>query len=321
MKRFAPLAWAALGGVLVTGGLYAGGMVSLFEPVAEPAAAPATADALVLTPDQQNRTGVKVAEVQIMSVAIERKGFARSIDASTLATIVADRSAAVAALNASQAEASRLAALYAADQSASRRSLEAARAVAAADRAKLALAERRAGIEVGAGLSRLGAGDLSNLVRDVATGNAVLIRVDMPGAPLVSGQNIAIGSDGERFNVRILGSAAQGDSKLQTPGALAIVRGSAARALPIGRIVPASAPGGPAKSGVFVPSAAIVRWQGSRWVFRQTGKNFERIELAGGEAVPGGWLVSEDLAAGERIAVEGAGSLLAAEQGGGAEDE
>ncbi len=321
MKRFAPMGWAALGGSLVAIALYVGGFLSFGVPLAEPRAGPATADTLTLTSEQQNLTGVKVAMLKTASVVAERRGFARSIDATTLATIMADRSVALAALSASQSEEARLSGLYAADQSASRRSLEAAQAITASDRAKLALAEQRVGIELGAGLGHLGSRDLGNLVRDIASGNAILIRIDMPGSPLLAGQTVAIGNARERFAVRILGAAAQGDRKLQTPGALAILRGPAARALPIGRIVPASFSGGPIKSGLFVPSAAIVRWQGSRWVFRQKGKSFERIELTGGESVPVGWLVNADLMGGDRIAIEGAGSLLTAEQGRGSEDE
>lgn len=321
MKRFAPAAWAALGGGVVASGLYFTGMLLPAQQPAETVAAPTQPRELALTPGQQELTGIKVAPIESMTVETERKGFARAIDASALAAIDADRIAAMAALRASQSEARRLQALYEADQSASLRALEAARAIAAADSAKLALAERRAGLELGAGLARFSAGELSNLVREIASGRATLIRIDMPGVPMAAGQSVMIGAESESNTVRIIGAAAQGDSKLQTPGALAIVRGSAARALPIGRIVPASVAGGPAKSGLFVPSSAIVRWQGSRWVFRQTGKAFERIELAGGEAVPGGWLVSEDFSAGDRIAVEGAGSLLAAELGGGVKEE
>ena len=320
MSRFAPVAWAALGAGVLSVALFAGG--TLTPPAAAPeAAAPAATEPLALTPDQQKLTGVRVAVLQTLSVATERKGFARALDIGALAAIASERTAAAAALQASQAEVVRLQALYAADQSASLHAVEAARAQAAADRARLALAERRTGLEFGAGLARLGPGGASALIGEVAGGRAALIRIDMPGVPLFAGQPVTIGSEGETAVARILGPASQGDAKLQTPGALAIVRGATAQRLPIGRIVPASVSGGTAKTGVFVPSSAIVRWQGARWVFRQTAKDFERVEVTGGEAVTGGWLVSEGLAAGDRIAVEGAGSLLAAERGGGDETE
>jgi hypothetical protein len=70
-----------------------------------------------------------------------------------------------------------------------------------------------------------------------------------------------------------------------------------------------------------VPRAAIVRWQGARWVYRQAGSRFERVELVGGEPTEAGWLVTDGLSVGDKIAVAGAGSLLAVERGGEAEDE
>jgi len=322
MSRAAPLGWLALGGGLLAAALFATGSLqrgSVEPEVAAPAAA--EADPLALSPADRARTGVRIAALQSSTITSERRGFARAVDVGPLAAIDAERQSAAAAFAASGAELRRLQTLYAADQSASLRSVEAARAQASADRVRLELAARRTGLEFGPGLTRLGTNGLRSLIADVANGRAVLVRIDITGAALVPGQSVRIGEDGAGLRATVLGTTATADAKLQTSGALAIVRGAGASALSVGRIVPASVAGGAQKSGVLVPRSAIVRWHGARWVFRQKDAGFERVELVGGEASTDGWLVIEGLVPGDRIAVEGAGSLLAIEHGGEAEEE
>lgn len=321
MNRFAPLGWTALGGGVVAAVLFAAGVLP--GPSAEPASeapAPAT-EGITLEPAERAWAGVQVATLQAASVTTEQHGYARGIDVGALAAIDAESQMARATASASGAEAARLQSLYAADQSASLRSVEAARAQAASDRIRIDLARRRVGLEYGAGLARLGPGGVHALVSEVANGNAALVRIDIPGAFLTVGQSVRVGGDEGASMVRILGPAAAADAKLQTAGALAIVRGPLAQTMLTGRILPASMAGGAAKSGVVVPRAAIVRWQGARWVYRQAGSGFERVELVGGEPTEAGWLVTEGLSAGDKIAIAGAGSLLAVERGGEAEVE
>lgn len=311
MSRLAPLGWAALGGGGVAAVLFATGALT---PQSADAPVAAEAEAAKLAPDTPEavKAGVKVAPLVSASTASERKGFARALDISPLAVIDGEIRAARAAAGASAAEAARLRSLYAADQSASLRSLQAVQAQASADRIRVEVAQRRVAIEYGPGLARIGTG----IVGEVASGRAALVRIDIAGAPLMPGQSVRIGDAGEATVVRVLGASASADARLQTPGALALVRGPAARGLLAGRIVPAAVAGGKTSTGVLVPRAAIVRWQGARWVYRQHDKGFERVELIDGQPVGDGWLVTQGLAAGDRIAVEGVGSLLAAERSG-----
>jgi hypothetical protein len=321
MNRFAPLGWTALGGGVLAVALFATG--TLPGHVAEPARdVPATkSQGIALEPADRTRAGVQVAALQAASVTTQQHGYARGLDVGALAAIDAESQMAQATASASSAETARLQSLYAADQSASLRAVEAARAQAASDRIRIDVARRRVGLEYGPGLVLLGPGGVHGLVAQIARGNAALVRIDIPGVFLTAGQTVRVGDDQGASMVRILGSAAAADAKLQTAGALAIVRGPLARTMVTGRVSPASVAGGGAKSGVVVPRAAIVRWQGARWVYRQAGSRFERIELVGGEPTEAGWLVTEGLSVGDKIAVAGAGSLLAVERGGEAEDE
>ena len=321
MSRLASLAWAALGGGTVAAALLASGQLNAPAEHGAEVAKTAEHEALDPLPAERAQAGITVKPLQAASVASPQRGFARSVDVAALAAIDADYEAARVAASASRAEWRRLQALYTADQSASLRSVEAARAQALGDGLRADAALRRVGLEFGAGLTRLGAGGVQRLVADVASGRAALLRIDIAGAVLIAGQRVDVGDGDETTSVTVLGPAATADPRLQTPGVLAIVRGAAAQRLPVGRIVPASVAGGTVKNGVLIPRSAIVRWQGARWVYRQTASGFERVALQDGERVEAGWLVTQGLSVGDRVAVTGAGSLLAAERGGEAEAE
>ena len=292
-----------------------------YKPVA--AAVVATGgDSLKLDARDLARTGVRVAELSASQASAQRTGFARALDVGALAGIDAEVKAADAAAAASRAEAGRLATLASQDQSASQRSVEAARAQAQSDNARAQLAARRVGLEFGPGLGRLGRGGVSALVGDVAAGRAALVRIDIAGMTLQPGNIVRIGEGDNALSVRILGPAASTDMKLQSAGVLAVVRGIAAHGLLAGRILPASADSGALQTGVLVPRDAIVRYQGALWIYVQKpDQAFDRVELINAIAIADGWFVSSGLAPGTRVAIAGAGSLMAIERGGETSDE
>ena len=72
-------------------------------------------------------------------------------------------------------------------------------------------------------------------------------------------------------------------------------------------------PGLPRK-GVVIPTAAVVRVGGKAYAFIQTSANeFVRRELSLGQPVQGGFLVSANFSAGDRVVVQGAQLLLSEE--------
>ncbi len=325
MNKFAPVAWAALGA-----GLCALAVVGLSpkamapdgdDAPAETPAVPAAGE-LKLAPTALAHANVRVAPVLASQATAEKTGFARALDVGALAAIDAEAKAAEATAAASRAEAARLAMLYVQDQSASRRSVEAAQAQAQSDAARAQLAMRRVGLEFGPGLMRLGRGGISALVSDVAAGRAALVRIDIAGVSLLPGNAVRVGDGAQALSVRVLGAAAATDAKLQTAGVLTIVRGGAAQGLLAGRVLPAAADSSAVQTGVVVPRDAIVRYQGGLWVYAQKpDKSFERVELTNARAVADGWFVPSGLAAGTQVAVAGAESLLAVEHGGDAGDD
>jgi hypothetical protein len=311
-------------GALVLGGAVGGALLvwAMAPHAAEPAGASAkevsAAGPLHLDARAREQDGIRVAAVEGITRQSGRDGFARGVDLAPLAAIASDIATAEAASVASGREAARLASLAGADQSAARKDVEAARAQAVADRAKLAFSCQRVTLEFGEGLGRLGCRAIAPLVREAAAGRAALVRIDIVGQALPVGASVEIGGgDGSApVRVPVLGPAAAGDPQLQTAGVLALLNGPGAARMPVGRVVSAHVGIGSATTGVLIPREAIVRNDGGMFVYRDAGADgFERIGLDDAEPVEGGWFVStDDILPGDRIVVSGAGTLLGLER-------
>lgn len=270
-----------------------------------------------IEPAEQRRIGLQLAAVTATTAPAVSHGFARGLDSGALAAIDAEIASGQAAASASQAEASRLALLASQDQSASVKSVQAARAQAAVDAARVQLGSRRIALEYGPGLARLGAGGRRALLADIAAGRAALVRVDVPGASLDDLARVRI--DGGGGSLRVLGAASAADPRLQSAGVLAVLRGPVAASATNGRILGVTVERGGAESGVAVPGDAVLRWRGGLWVYRRTGsETFERTEMTDARPVAGGWFMKKGLGSGDRVVVRAAATLLAIDRGGGA---
>lgn len=324
MSRRAAIGWTALGAGLSAAILLAfAPLRGVPEDASDKEASASRSTTAASTRDgevrlehaEQQRIGLAVAPVIATSAPATTYGFARGLDASALAAIDAEIVTARAAANASQAEAARLAALAAQDQSASAKAVEAARAQAAADSARASLAERRIGLEYGPGLARLGAQARRALIADIAAGRAALVRVDVPGGSLGQGARVLV-NGGELL--AILGPAASADARLQSAGVLALLRGPLAATATNGRILGVTIETRGSEPGISIPRDAVLRWRGGLWVYRQEGpESFERVELVDARPIGGAWFVRSDLAAGHKVVIRGAETLLAVEHGGG----
>jgi hypothetical protein len=287
------------------------------EPTDESASEANASDGVHMDVETRTRMGIRIAPLAMASAPRVIAGFARVMDVGPLAAIESEISAAEAATSASEAEYRRLSTLAAQDQAASARSVEAARAQAAADAARAKLAGRRVGLEWGASLEKLSNAERSRLLTDIAAGRAALLRIDASGASAsVAKASVRMEKGGPAIPASILGPAAAADARLQTAGLLALVRGDAAKTLPTGRLLQADLELGAAETGFLLPAAALVRTDNSIFVYLKTGADlFERRNVGAGRATADGWFIAEGLAAGDQIVVEGAGSLLAVERG------
>jgi hypothetical protein len=264
----------------------------------------------------QQRTGVVVSPIEAVNAPRSIEGYARVMDVGPLAAIDAEVGAAQSAAIASREEYRRLQALAAADQAASVRAVEAARAQASADGARAELAARRIGLEWGPGLVRLSPAQRSQLLSDVAAGRAALMRVDASGASQGARRVLLRPDAGQAISATILGAAGGADPRLQTAGVLAVVRGGEAARLPAGRLIGAQIEVSGAEPGFLLPSAAIIRTENAMWVYARVGADvFERRAVQGAHAIDRGWFAPAGFAAGDMIVTDGAASLLAAERG------
>lgn len=331
MSQRAAIGWAAVGAgasaAIMLLVMPAPRLVDTLEPgqAATRDAAPPTASDrdgdVRIAKDEQRRIGLTLATVKATTAPAITHGFARGLDTGALAAIDAEILTARSAASASQAEAARLALLASQDQSASVKSVQAARAQATTDTARAVLAARRIGLEYGAGLARLGARERGALIADVAAGRAALVRVDVPGAGLADLTRVRV--DGGGGSLRVIGPAAAADARLQSAGVLAIFRGPLAGSATNGRVFGVTVERGDAESGVVIPRDAVLRWRGGLWVYRQQGGGtFSRTELIDARPTADGWFVASGQAAalptGSRVAVGAAGTLLAIDRGGGA---
>ncbi|CAN5372136.1 hypothetical protein BH10PSE2_BH10PSE2_04310 [soil metagenome] len=277
-------------------------------------AAEAPPPAAMTTPAQA-RLSVQTARLVASTYAPSVAGYARVIDAVPLATLESDLSAALATAAASQAEASRARTLNGEDQMVATKVAEAAVATARADQAKVRLFRQRLGLEWGPGIAALSDSQRAGLVQALATGNAVLLRIDAatPSAGLGS-VTLDLGPLGTA-QARILGPARTADPRLQSSGRLALVTGPRAQSLGVGLVLPVHLPAGASSSGVIAPDSAVLRAEGSSWVYIRTGaETFARRQLVQPAPVEGGLFVVSGLTAGDVVAIHGASALYAAEQ-------
>ncbi len=277
----------------------------------------APANEVRMDAEAQTRMGVQTQPVVASTAPQTAEGFARVMDVGSLAAIESEVSTAVAAASASDEEYRRLVALAAQDQAASARSVEAARAQAAADGARVKLAARRIGLEWGAGLEKMSNGERSRLLSDIAAGRTALLRIDAPSVTAkIARVSVRLDKDSAAIPSTLIGQAAAADARLQTAGLLALVRGDAAATLAAGRLMQAELELGAEEQGFLLPEGALIRADGSILAYVKTGADtFERRDIADGHAVAGGWFVADGFAVGDQLVTGGASSVFAAEAG------
>ncbi|EHJ59846.1 hypothetical protein [Novosphingobium pentaromativorans] len=330
-KGFVPALWALLGAAIMALMLLAGGVLHPVtgtaggdsdDAASEAETAPEQDGIVHLDPGPLARAAIRSEPVASGSAPRLLEGFARVLDLSMLASIDADLTTARANLAASRAEAERLASLAAQDQSASRQAVEAARAKAGSDAAQVRLAERRFGLEFGPGLARMSAAARSALVADAGAGRAALLRISIPGRLPLPGTRVQVNDGLHTQTVRVMGPAASADPQLQNAAVLAVLSAPMAASAMAGRQFSASAAGEEKQDGVIVPRAALVRWQGQLWAYKETGKGtFRRIAIEEARPVGSGWLVRRGLTPGDRVVIDGATTLFAVERGSSAVQE
>jgi hypothetical protein len=161
--------------------------------------------------------------------------------------------------------------------------------------------------------------EAGQVILQIARFDRLIARVDLPAgeaAPAtLAGASIAVaGHESRPFRGERIGLAPAAGSLTRGQGFLFAIQPDKPGLRP-GMPVTAylDLPGEPLK-GVIISRSGVVRYAGKAWVYVQTDKEkFTRREVVLDHATPEGWLVTSGLAAGDRLVVKGAQSLLSEE--------
>jgi hypothetical protein len=282
--------------------------------LAAPAVAAPEAALLKMDAATQARLGVMTVPLPAGRRRVTLSGFARAMDSGPLAQLDSDISTAIAAYEASRAEALRTRHLSDADHTVSDQAAEAAESQSRQDAAKLSLLRRRVGLEWSPALARLSDGKRGKLVADIAAGRAALVRIDSAQG-LATAHGVAdIDLASGHVRAAILGPTRVGDPRLQSTGVLALVSGPQAVQFGTGTVAPAVIDEGPGGDGVVIPQAALMRNAGQIFVYvRRDATDFERRAVTGALTDPAGLFVASGFRPGEPVVTAGAAQLFAAQ--------
>lgn len=288
------------------------------------AAASATPGRVEMDEVTQKRLGVTTSRlVAARQAGGGVSGSATVLDPMSLVEIDGEIAQAQIALSASQAQANRARALNQDGNAVSTKEAEAASALARADQAKLTLLKRRLGLEWGPAIAALTDERRGQLVDDLATGRAALVRVDSLGGAARASGTLSINFTGVgAVQAVVLGPARTAEANLRSPGDLARVSGAAAVRLSTGLTGRAQLGGGTAVSGVVIPRSALVRRGGQTFAYVKVGDDdFERRAINGGVFRIDGLFAPGGFSPGDQIVLTGGGALLGAEFGAVAGDD
>ena len=318
---------------LVVAALVAGCSPSSKEPAAAPPAKPAEPESrvkhgtngeVVITLDAatQKVMGLQTAALSAAQLKPEVKAYGRVLDTSPLVALVAELTVAQAASEASQAELKRLKTL-AGQNNASERALQAAEAAAARDQVQVESARLR--VLSGWGSAIAGQRDLPAFVQSLGSLASVLVEIDLPageaGTSTPTGARlVTLADDSKPIEAQLLGPATAVDPQMQGRGFLFLVTPNPSRLTPGAAVTGFLSLPGEAQTGVTMPREAVVRFNGTTWVYVQTGDDtFQRTEVALDRPLEKGWFVREGLKPQDKVVSVGAQQLLSEELKGQAE--
>lgn len=264
--------------------------------------------------ETQKLLALKVEELAAAQLPPQIKTYGRVLDPAPLAALMTELVSAQAAHAASSNELARLKTLSTSGN-ASARALQAAEANELHDRVQEQSAHDR--LVLGWGKWVVEQPDLSGFIQSLSALDNAIIRLDLSaGQPLTAsplGAHI-VALSGNSGDAEVLGRALGVDPQTQGQGIMLQVKKNESRFL-VGEAVTGflKIPGEPL-SGVNIPSSAVVRAEGTAWVYLQTDEEqFTRKKIALDRPVENGWFVNNGVAAGDKVVATGAQSLLSEE--------
>ena len=271
---------------------------------------------ITLDNETQESMGLQVAHPAAATFSPELKGYGHALDPAPLASLLAELASAQAAYNASSNELARLKTLSN-QGNASARALQTAEAAAQHD--QLAAQSARDRLLLSWGKAIAGRNDLAAFVQSLTSQNTVLVRVDLPaGETLASpplGARISTLS-GNIAEAEFLEAAPNVDPQTQGQGFVFLLQPRALPLLPGEAVTAWLKLTGDPLTGSVVPREAIVRTEGSGWIYIQKSggdENFTRTSIALDHPVETGWFVTQGVTTNDYVVVTGAQTLLSEE--------
>ena len=273
---------------------------------------------VVLDAETRKLVGLKTTAIKSIQLPPERKGYGKVLDTSALATLAANLISAEAASKASQAELKRLRAL-ATQNNASARALESAEAAAARDQAQAESSQLQ--LMAGWGREIASQTNLPAFVESLSSLETVLVQLTLPAGENLAGvpnraRLIPLAEGAKPVEAQYLGRAPSVDPQTQGEAFLFLVSSNSAGMAPGAAVTGFLTLPGEPQQGLLVPSAAVVRFNGLAWVYRETseGGAFERVEVILARPYGDGWFTNNRiLSAGDKLVTVGAQQLLSEE--------
>jgi hypothetical protein len=319
LTRYTPVIVAVLVGGLLTGCTRTNNPST---PQSNPAApsriqrGPNGETLITLDEATRKRIGLKLETLAPARLNPEIKGFGRVVDPAPLAALVNDLRAAQAALSASSQEYARLNTLSV-QNNASARARETAEANAARDQTQAESARQK--LLAGWGSAIAARSDLPAFVQSLVSLESALIRIDLPAgealkSPPASARLVALADDSKPVEAQLIGPAPMVDPQMQGRGFLLLVTPNPSQLAPGAAVTGFLNLAGEAQSGVAVPRDAVIRFNGTAWVYLQTGDDtFQRTEIALDRPLDNGWFVAAGLKPQDKVVIVGAQQLLSEE--------
>jgi hypothetical protein len=273
----------------------------------------AAAPGVTLKAEEISSLGIAVQPATAAQFSNHITGYGVVTALDTIAQADSEFLTAQAAAAQSQAAAVRARSLSTGEEAAiSREQLEVAQSKAAADAAALALARRKTEAAFGLRSPWRDTGTRQAVMRRLASGAAVLVRVTFPatGGAVPNTLEISrMGTDGKSWTSRTIWEA-PADAAVPGRSFYALVEGSD---LAQNERVTASIPTGMPQTGAKIPARALVFGESEAWAYLQTAPNrFLRAKIDISRPVGDGYFVG-NIKPGEKVVTDGAGLLLAHE--------
>jgi hypothetical protein len=281
---------------------------------------------VIITLDEKTQEvmGLKTTALAAAQLSPEAKGYGRVMDTSPLASLVAELAAARAAGVASQAELMRLKTL-AAQNNASDRALQAAAATATREQAQAEAIRLRLLSSWGSSIAARD--DLPKFVQTLSSLESALVEISLPAGESVktmpTGARLAtLVDESQPIAAKVIGPAPAVDPQAQGQGFLLLVAPNESHLAPGMAVTGLLSLPGEAQPGVTVPRDAIIRFNGTTWVYLQTGgQTFQRVEVALERPLENGWFVRGHVKPDDKVVTVAAQQLLSEELKGAAEND